>query len=66
MLDEPDAHLDDETADGAPPELLQTARAAGVGVLLISHRPAACALADRVLELDGGRIGAAPGAPVSP
>ncbi len=57
ILDEPDAHLDDETADRLLPDLVAAARGAGVGVLLISHRPAACALADRVLELDGGRIG---------
>ncbi len=66
MLDEPDAHLDAAAAAALTHELLQTARAEGVGVLLITHRRAGLDLADEVLELRDGRIGAAPGAPVSP
>ena len=66
VLDEPAAHLDAAAAATLTHELLQTARAEGVGVLLITHRRAGLDLADEVLELRDGRIGAAPGAPVSP
>jgi ABC-type multidrug transport system fused ATPase/permease subunit len=66
VLDEPAAHLDAAAAAALTHELLQTARAEGVGVLLITHRRAGLDLADEVLELRDGRIGAAPGAPVSP
>jgi hypothetical protein len=38
-------------------EPLETARAAGVGVLLITHRRAGLDAADEVLELREGRLG---------
>jgi ABC-type multidrug transport system fused ATPase/permease subunit len=60
ILDEPDAHLDDEVADVLVPELVAAAREAGVGVLVITHRRSAAGAADRVVELGGGRL-AAPG-----
>jgi ATP-binding cassette, subfamily C, bacterial CydC len=66
VLDEPAAHLDAQAGADLTRELLETARGAGVGVLLITHRRGGLEAADDVLELRGGRIGAAPGAPVSP
>ena len=48
VLDEPTAGLD---AD-AEAVLLTSLREAGVGVLVVSHRPAVLAAADRVVELD--------------
>jgi thiol reductant ABC exporter CydC subunit len=60
ILDEPDAHLDDEVADVLVPELVEAAREAGVGVLVITHRRSAAGAADRVVELAGGHL-AAPG-----
>ncbi len=54
VLDEPDAHLDDETARELVPELLRSARAAGVGVVLITHRTDVLAGTDRVVQLAGG------------
>lgn len=54
VLDEPTAALDDETEQG----LLRTLGSlrAGRAMLLVTHRPAAVALADRVLCLEGGRL----------
>ena len=59
ILDEPDAHLDDEVADVLVPELVEAAREAGLGVLVITHRRSAAGAADRIVELGGGRLGAA-------
>ena len=56
VLDEPAAHLDEDAAMALVPELLRSARAAGVGVLLISHGRAGLAEADQVVALDGGRL----------
>jgi ATP-binding cassette, subfamily C, bacterial CydC len=56
VLDEPDAHLDEATADALVRDLLASAREAGIGVLLITHRPVDRALVDRVEVLRGGRI----------
>ncbi len=55
VLDEPDAHLDDETAAALLPDLLTAARAAGVGVLLITHRDHGVAGCDRVVRLEISR-----------
>ncbi len=52
VLDEPDAHLDDRTAAAVIPDLLARARAAGVGVLLITHRGFGVADCDRVVTMD--------------
>jgi ATP-binding cassette subfamily C protein CydC len=59
VLDEPAAHLAAAAAAALTHELLQTARAEGVGVLLITHRRAGLDLADEVVELRDGRIAAA-------
>ena len=56
VLDEPAAHLDAAAAAALTRELLETARAAGVGVLLITHRRDGYESADDVLELRGGRL----------
>ncbi len=58
VLDEPDAHLDDETAAALVRDLLAAARAAGLGVLLITHRPVDPLLVDRIAVLRDGRISA--------
>jgi len=51
ILDEPDAHLDDRTAAAVIPDLLARARAAGVGVLLITHRGFGLDECDRVVAM---------------
>ncbi len=56
VLDEPDVHLDEATADALVRDLLASARAAGLGVLLITHRPVPRELVDRVEVLREGRI----------
>jgi ABC-type multidrug transport system fused ATPase/permease subunit len=56
ILDEPDAHLDDEVADALVPQLVAAAREAGVGVLVITHRRSAAGTADRVVELGPGAL----------
>ena len=56
VLDEPDAHLDDEMADGLVRDLLAASRAAGLGVLLITHRPVDRELVDRIAVLNHGRL----------
>jgi thiol reductant ABC exporter CydC subunit len=60
VLDEPAAHLDAAAAAALTHELLQTARAEGIGVLLITHRRAGLDLADEVLELRDGRLSVSP------
>ncbi|HEY3763871.1 MAG TPA: thiol reductant ABC exporter subunit CydC [Gaiellales bacterium] len=66
VLDEPAAHLDARAAAALTRELLETARGAGVGVLIITHRPGGLEAADEVLELRDGRIAASTSAGVSP
>ncbi len=56
VVDEPDAHLDEETADALVRDLLSASRAAGLGVLLITHRPVAPELVDRIAVLRDGRL----------
>ena len=56
VLDEPDAHLDDEMADALVRDLLAASRAAGLGVLLITHRPVDRELVDRIAVLERGRL----------
>lgn len=55
LLDEPDSSLD-LAGQQALVETLRALRDRGATVVLVSHRPALLAAADRVLELDGGRI----------
>ncbi|MGB6243853.1 thiol reductant ABC exporter subunit CydD [Gordonia sp. (in: high G+C Gram-positive bacteria)] len=50
LLDEPTAHLDDDTAGRVLDALLERARA-GATVLMISHRSAVLAAADHVVDL---------------
>ena len=56
VVDEADAHLDDETADALIADLLAAARASGLGILLITHRSLAAGLVDRTVVLRDGRI----------
>ncbi|ALG83741.1 thiol reductant ABC exporter subunit CydD [Gordonia phthalatica] len=49
LLDEPTAHLDDETADRVLAALVARAHA-GATVVMVSHRPATLAAADRVVD----------------
>ena len=56
VLDEPDAHLADDMAEGLLRDLVAASRAAGLGVLLITHRPVDLALVDRVAVLEHGRL----------
>ena len=51
VLDEPAASLDEPTADAIVAEVVATARAEGIGLLLITHRAAEAERADRVVEL---------------
>ena len=56
VLDEPDAHLDDEMADGLVRDLLAASRAAGLG-RPADHAPAVDPdLVDRIVVLRDGRI----------
>ena len=55
VLDEPDAHLDGDMADGLVRELLTASRAEGLGILLITHRRFDPLLVDRIAVLRGGR-----------
>lgn len=55
VLDEPFSALD-APAHRALRALLDEARAAGTAVLLTAHRPDEIPMADRVLELDRGRV----------
>ena len=54
VLDEPTAHLDDETAAALLDDLLDGA--GGDGVLLITHSPLRLERFDAVLELVDGRL----------
>ncbi|MDW5598797.1 ATP-binding cassette domain-containing protein, partial [Conexibacter stalactiti] len=54
VLDEPTAHLDAETATAVDAAILRLAR--GRTTLLIAHRPALAARADRVIVLADGRV----------
>jgi ATP-binding cassette subfamily C exporter for protease/lipase len=55
VLDEPNANLD-ELGEQALYKSVQTLKALGTAVVLISHRPGVLALADRVLVLRSGAI----------
>ena len=55
VLDEPTAHLDDETAGALLDDLLDAA--GEVGVLLITHSPLRLERFDEVLTLEDGRLG---------
>ncbi len=56
VVDELDAHLDDDTAEALVRDLLGAARLAGLGVLLITHRPIAPELIDHIAVVRDGRI----------
>jgi len=55
VLDEPSANLD-AAAERALGSAVQSLKASGATVLLVSHRPAILGLADKVLRLSHGRI----------
>ena len=50
VLDEPTAGLDSSTEAAA----IEAVHASGVGAVIVTHRPAVMAAADRVIELGGG------------
>ena len=54
LLDEPTVHLDAGTEAAVVGELANLLR--GRSALVVTHRPAVLALADRVVTLDGGRV----------
>jgi thiol reductant ABC exporter CydD subunit len=56
LLDEPTANLDGHTEDDVAEAIRRLAH--GRTVVLVAHRPALVALADRVLELDAERVAA--------
>lgn len=58
VLDEPNANLDD-AGEAALYEAVRGCKARGRTVLLISHRPSAIAVADRLVVLGEGRVVAA-------
>lgn len=55
VLDEPTSHLDG-SGEAALEAVLSAARAAGVTVVVITHRPAIAAACDRVMLLRGGMV----------
>jgi ATP-binding cassette subfamily C protein len=55
VLDEPNTHLDG-SGDAALEAMLAAARAAGVTIIVITHRPALAAACNRVMLLRGGVI----------
>ena len=54
LLDEPGAHVDDETASDMIAALHELAR--GRTLIVVTHHPAWVAAADRVLQFEGGRL----------
>jgi ATP-binding cassette subfamily C protein len=66
VLDEPNSNLD-HLGEAALADAVADARRRGAAVLLVTHRPAALALADHVLTLRNGRMaGLAPGPAAAP
>ena len=57
ILDEPNAHLDQE-GEQALMHAVQRAKRRGAAILLIAHRPGVLALADRLAVLQDGRLAA--------
>lgn len=55
ILDEPNAHLDQE-GEAALATALRNAKARGAAILLVAHRQGIVSLADRVMVLKDGRI----------
>jgi ATP-binding cassette subfamily C exporter for protease/lipase len=55
VLDEPNANLDDE-GEAALAKAIEGLKAQGKAVVLITHRPAAVAMADRILILQEGAV----------
>ncbi|TIO39056.1 MAG: ATP-binding cassette domain-containing protein, partial [Mesorhizobium sp.] len=55
VLDEPSSHLDG-SGEAALEVVLVAARAAGVTILVITHRPSIATACDRVMVLRGGVI----------
>jgi ATP-binding cassette subfamily C exporter for protease/lipase len=55
VLDEPNANLDD-AGEAALYKTVQLLKAKGTTVFLITHRPGAVAVADRILMLRGGQV----------
>jgi ATP-binding cassette subfamily C protein CydC len=55
VVDEPDARLDDDTADVLIRDLIAASRSAGMGLLLITHRQVDPGLVDGIAALCDGR-----------
>ena len=56
LADEPTGSLDSETARQITDVLLECARRSGTTVVIVTHDPTVAARADRVVELDSGRV----------
>jgi len=55
VLDEPNSNLDDQ-GEQALARCLQGLRTKGVTTIMVTHRPSALALVDRIMILTDGRI----------
>ncbi|MDA8292678.1 MAG: thiol reductant ABC exporter subunit CydD [Actinomycetota bacterium] len=65
VLDEPTEHLDEAVESAAVGAIARRLR--GAGALVVTHRPAVLRLADRVVEMDAGRVvGGLPARPSRP
>jgi ABC-type lipoprotein export system ATPase subunit len=59
LADEPTGSLDEDNAHVIMAELRALSRDRGASVILVTHRPEAAREADRMLRLEGGRLGSA-------
>ena len=55
VLDEPNAHLD-QNGEALLMRALQTAKNAGVAILIVSQRQAILTIADRIMKIEAGQI----------
>ncbi len=60
LLDEPTAGLDPEAEAAVLEAVSEAARGRGLAVVLVAHRPAALAIADRVVEVEAREVMEAP------
>jgi lipoprotein-releasing system ATP-binding protein len=57
LADEPTGNLDPETSEMVFGVLIELVRGTGLAALIATHNPELAARMDRILHLDGGRIG---------
>ncbi len=62
LADEPSGNLDRETGDRLHDLLRRLNRERGLTILVVTHNERLAAASDRVLRIEAGRLGAAPGA----